>query len=210
MQTTRPPAPLKRRAIAPAVSQTYSSDDLDAVPDSYYDTRMPTSTRRYIDTGGNQVIERGRQRIVIHNEPPPKQRVHWSLILGVGMVLMLVLVVGGIWLSNWWANHQLDATYGMPRTYQVDAVVGHNNDSAADPSHFIFLNLNDHVEIIELPAGDASKAKIYIGPVLYSDNGPLVPITGEFRNVNGTNEMIVHIQDKEIIYVSDGTQFKPK
>ena len=126
------------------------------------------------------------------------------------MILMLMLYIGFTWASNWWTNRQLDATYGFPRTYQVDAVVGHNNDSSVSPSHFIFLNLNGHVEIIELPAGDASKAKIYIGPTLFSDNAPLIPVTGEFKNVDGKEEMIIHIQNQEIIYVSDGTMFKPK
>src|SRR2546425_1583080 len=42
--------------------------------------------------------------------------------------------------------------YGRPRTFQTDAVVGHN-DSAASPSHFIAINLNRHVEVIECPGG---------------------------------------------------------
>jgi hypothetical protein len=79
------------------------------------------------------------------------------------MVLMLGLYLGVSWLANWWVDHQLDATYSMPRTYQGDAVVGHG-DSVVNPSHLIFLNLGGHVEIIELPSGNAAKAKIYIGP----------------------------------------------
>ncbi len=195
------PVPLRTNRT---VTQSPEEDD-----PSMYPQRQPSSAIRYTDTQGNQVIQQGKKRIVIHNEPPPKRNIHWSLILGIGMVFMLVLGVGGIWLSNWWTNHQLDVTYGMPRTYQTDAVVGHG-DSAANPSHFIFLNLNGHVEIIELPAGDASKAKIYVGPTLFTDNAALVPVTGEFKNVNGTEEMLVHIQDQTIIYVSDGTKFIPK
>ncbi len=125
------------------------------------------------------------------------------------MIIMLALYVGFQMLANWWINHQLDTTYGMPRTYQVDAVVGHE-DSVLNPSHFIFLNLGGHVEIIELPGGNPAKARVYIGPTLFSDNASLVPVTGEFKNVNGTEEMLVHIQDQIIIYVSDGTKFVPK
>src|SRR5690349_10476922 len=179
--------------------------------DAYFEPpRMPTSTVRWRDAQGNQVIQQGNKRIVIHNEPPPKRKVHWLLILGIGMFLMLGSWIGLNWLGNWWTMHQLDAAYGFPRTYQVDAVVGHNNDSPANPSHFIFLNLNGKVEIIEMPAGDAAHAKIYIGPTIFSDNAALVPVTGEFRNVDGREEMIVHIQNQEIIYVSDGKQFVPK
>ena len=89
-------------------------------------------------------------------------------------------------------------------------VVGHNGDSIGNPSHFIFLNLNGHVEIIELPAGDGAKAKIYLGPVLFSDNAASIPVTGEFQTVNGQVKMLVHIQDRTLTYISDGTQFKLK
>ncbi len=183
-------------------------DDLED-DDAYYPQPMPSSTRRYQTTGGSQVIQQGNRRFILHNGPPPKRKVHWSLILGIGMALMLGLYLGLSWLATWWLNHQLDTTYGMPRTYQVNAVVGHG-DSVVNPSHFIFLNLNGHVEIIELPGGNAAKAKIYVGPVLFSDNAALVPVTGEFKNVNGTEEMLVYIQDKTLVYVSDGTKFVPK
>ena len=130
-----------------------TQDDVAEVPDSYYDTRLPTSTRRYVDTRGNKVIQQGNKRIIIHDEPPPKKRSHWLLFLGLGMITMLALYVGFQMFGNWWTEHQLDASYGFPRTYQVDAIV-YAGDSADHPSHYIFLNLNGTVEIIELPHDD--------------------------------------------------------
>src|SRR6266699_7190448 len=97
--------------------------------ESYYVQRPHTSTRRYYDTQGNQVIQQGNKRLVIHNEPPPKRQLHWSLILGVGMILMLALWVLGSNALAWWQNHQLDSTFGMPRTYQTDQVVGHTDST---------------------------------------------------------------------------------
>src|SRR5712692_7109655 len=85
--------------------------DVEEDDPSMYPTRMPSSAIRYTDTQGNQVIQQGKKRIVIHNEPPPKRNIHWSLILGIGMALMLLLVVGGIWFTNWWTLHQEDAAY---------------------------------------------------------------------------------------------------
>jgi hypothetical protein len=219
--------PLKRRASATTVyhparphlggknsgvhAEAYPDAiaEVDEIDDSYYQTRMRTSARRYQATDGTQVIEQGNRRLVIHNEPPPKRHVHWLLMLGIGMALMLGLSLGLNWLANWWVTSQLNATYGMPRTYQIDAVVGHD-DSPLNPSHFIFINLNGHVEIIELPGGNAAKARVYVGPTLFADNASLVPVTGEFKNVNGTEEMLVHIRDQTIVYVSDGTKFVPK
>src|SRR6266487_4661311 len=46
--------------------------------------------------------------------------------------------------------------YGYPRTYQTDAVVGHG-DSLAHPSHFIAINLDGHLEVIELSGGDPKR-----------------------------------------------------
>ncbi len=172
-------------------------------------TRMPTSARRYVDTRGNQVIQQGNRRVVIHSEPPPRRKIHWLLILGIGMVLMLLLWVSFSWLTAWWTMHQLDATYGFPRTYQVDAIV-YSGDTSDHPSHYLFLNLNGTVQVIELPHGDSAHAHIYKGPTLFSDNADLIPITGEFKQVNGKEEMLVHIQDQTLIYVNDGTQFKPQ
>jgi hypothetical protein len=120
--------------------------------ESYYVQRPHTSTRRYYDTKGNQVIQQGNKKLVIHNEPLPKRQLHWSFILGVGMILTLALWVLGSSALAWWQNHQLDSTYGMPRTFQADAVV-YPSDTSDHPSHYIFLNLNGAVAIVEMPHG---------------------------------------------------------
>jgi len=128
----------------------------------------------------------------------------------VGMLLMAALFVMMNALSSWWQVHQDDVTYGRPRTYQVDAVVGHN-DSVTNPSHFIFLNLNRHVVIIELPGGDTTHSRIYNGPTLFGDGQDLTPVTAEFKDVNGDGkiDMVVHIQDQRLVFINDGTQFVP-
>ena len=181
--------------------------------EGYDDTerRSPTTALRWRDTQGNQVIQHGNRRIVIHDVPPPrrKPRLHWSLFLGTGMIAIVLFFAGLSDLSAWWANHQLDATYGMPRTYQTDAIV-YPGDSAGHPSHYIFLNLNGTVMIIELPHGGETHARIYKGPTLFSDDAASIPVTGDFRKVNGKEEMRVHIQDQVIVYINDGTQFKPQ
>ena len=195
------------KSIPSRASRTHDYDIEE--DEKYYVTRPPTSARRYYDTRGNQVIQQGNKRLVIHQEPPPRRQLHWSLILGVGMILMLALWAGGSMALNWWNNHQLDSQYGMPRTYQTDALV-YAADTQAHPSHYIFLNLNGSIMIIELPQGDQAHARIYKGPTLYSDNAGYTPVTGEFRSANGKMEMIVHVGDQQFIYLNDGTQFKPQ
>jgi hypothetical protein len=132
------------------------------------------------------------------------------LIFGVGMLAMLALWSLGSMLVNWWNVTQDDWRYGRPRIYQTDAVVGHN-DSAANPSHFLALNLNRHVVIIELPGGDPSKAKIYSGPTLLGDGQDLTPVTLSFKDVNsdGSPDMLVHVQDQTFVMINGGGQFRP-
>jgi hypothetical protein len=137
-------------------------------------------------------------------------RAHPLLLLGLGMIFMLLLWTLLTLVANWWNTTWDDIHYGRPRTYQVDAVVGHN-DSPSNPSHFIALNLNGRIEVIEFPGGDASKARIYIGPQLYGNGQELIPVTLSFVDVNGNRhpDMIIHFQETNIVYVNDQGGFRP-
>ena len=137
-------------------------------------------------------------------------RAHPLLLLGIGMIVMLVLWTLLTLAANWWNTTWNDIHYGRPRTFQMDAVVGHN-DSVSNPSHFIALNLNGRIEVIEFPGGDASKARIYIGPQLYGNGQELIPVTLSFVDVNGNHhpDMIIHFQDTNIVYINDQGGFRP-
>ena len=137
-------------------------------------------------------------------------RAHPLLLLGLGMILMLVLWTLFMLVVSWWNTTWDDLHYGRPRTFQIDAVVG-QNDSAANPSHFIALNLNGRIEVIEFPGGDASKARIYLGPQLYGNGQDLIPVTLSFVDVNSNHhpDMIIRFQDTRIVYVNDQGGFRP-
>jgi hypothetical protein len=217
-----------------AIQGNYGEDDDDADIDGNGDIwplRMPTSTRRYatnLPPQGNvryefhpdqvqQIPPRSRayQREKGRTEDIPAVRhkrfhVHWLVIFGLGMIVMIALFTGGSYVSSWWTNNQDDATFGMPRTYQTDAVVGHG-DSPANPSHFIAVNLHRHVIIIELPGGDASQARIYSVTTLYGDGQDVTPVTLSFKDVNGDGkkDMLIHIQDQTIVLLNDNGGFRP-
>ena len=214
--------PIKLRTNAPRqteerVSPRYGHPqqprqaDEDENPNAWTLAKPHTSAIRYVDRQGNEVIERGNKRFVVHDDPPPRQRrrPHWLVISGVSMIVVVLLWAGLTWLSSWWTNNQLNATYEYPRISQADAVV-YPGDTTDHPSHYLFLNLQGTVLIVEFPHGDAAHARIYKSVTLYSDNAEQVPITGEFRVVNGKIEMLVHIQDKIILYINNGTQFIPQ
>jgi hypothetical protein len=202
--------------------------------DKVYSVRRPTSARKYQQPVTHDVIDdppakqapvipRRRtsgslntsngptaktEHLPITDKLPAQKRFPLIAVLG-GMSIAIILVVGLSVVGSWWRVYQDDLHYGRPRTYQFDAVVGHN-DSSSNPTHFILINLNRHVEIIEFPGGDASHARIYMGPTLYGDGQDLTPVTGEIRDVNGDGkpDLIVHIQDQTIVFINDGTEFR--
>jgi hypothetical protein len=137
-------------------------------------------------------------------------RGHPLLYLGIGMVAMLALWTLLTMAVSWWNMTWDDLHYGRPRTFQTEYVVGHN-DSQGSPSHFIAVNLNGRIEIIEFPGSDASKARIYLGPQLYGPGEDLVPVTLSFVDVSGNHlpDMLVHFQNTQIVFINDHGGFRP-
>lgn len=194
--------------------------------------------RRYngIPIPDGVMYQRGNDRVYVHNGPPPlpqragrgrtteghepvqrtarapkpRRRVHWLFFVGIGLLIMLAGYMSLNAFTTWWQVHTDDGTYGRPRTYQIDAVVGHG-DSRANLSHFIAINLNRHVSIIEFPGGQAAKAVIYSGPVLLGNGQDLTPVTLTFSDVNGDGkvDMLLHILDQSMVYLNNGTRFVP-
>lgn len=138
------------------------------------------------------------------------QGVHPLLYLGVGMIAMLALWTLLTSAIGWWNTTWDDIHYGRPRTFQMDAFVG-QNETIGTPSHFIAINLNGRIEIIEFPGGDGSKARIYLGPQLYETGGDLIPVTLSFADVNGDHlpDMIIHFQSSRIVFINNQGGFRP-
>lgn len=140
----------------------------------------------------------------------PRYRIHPLLYLGVGMVLTVSLLAVVVVVSTWASTALDDLHYGRPRTFQVDAYVGHN-ESPGVPSHFIALNLHGRLEVIELPGGDPTHARIYLGPQLFGPAASLVPVTLTFQDMNGDHrpDMILHFQGTQVIFLNTGSGFQP-
>jgi len=123
-------------------------------------------------------------------------------------MLALIWVFQIAWA--WGVTTYDDLLYGRPRTFQMDAWVGHNEQTGL-PSHFIALNLHRHIEVIELAGGDAAHAHVFSGPELYGINDDLTPVTLSFVDVNGDHrpDMIVLFQEVRLAFINDGTSFRP-
>jgi len=202
------------------VNQAYPPDYEDA---DEPDTRPPRSAMRYQHTlphqyRGQTVLptppqQLRRQRLTgqapgQRPRPPRRRNKHWSVYLVTGMATMAALVIGLYSLGSWWQHVQDDWTYGMPRTYQTDVVVGHNHDSASHPSHFVALNLRGQVEVFELPAGDPTKVRVFLGPILSGNDADQVVVTISFTDLDrdGTPDLILRYGDsEEVLYNKGGT-----
>lgn len=224
MQTRREPRPIMYD----------NADDEDIV----YQTRPRTSTRRYRSNQGTrerntrddvmidrQVVPQRRRSGQTREMPALEAPVRESrrlpqekktkkgmpamLVMGIGMACTVGLIVGLSSLSSWWHVYQDDLRYGRPRTDQFNAVVGHG-DSASNETHFVIINLNRHIQIIEIPAGDPAKIRMFNGPTLVGDGQDLTPAWGETKDANGDGkiDLVVHVLDQQLIYLNDGSTFK--
>jgi hypothetical protein len=137
------------------------------------------------------------------------ERERWIAFVVIAAVVMMLgwYIVNAV--IGWCLVMQDDMRYGRPRTYQVDQVVGHN-DSLASPSHFIAINLNRHVEVIEFPGGDAVHARVYMGPVLVGAGQDLAAVTLTFKDLNhdGRPDMIINVQASHFIFINAPDQFR--
>jgi hypothetical protein len=210
--------------------------DVDTQDDAQYNPytnapRMAVSSRHY-----TPVAPRAEIRVTHHQQPPirrasivtesrtqepqqeprtlptsaPHPGLHRLVFVGLGMLLMLVLWLAGSTALAWVQSKGDDWTYGRPRTFQTDARVEHQD--AQTPSHFLALNLHGHISVIEFPAGDASKAKVYLGPTL-APGHDLDPVTLKFQDVNGDGKpdllVLVAKAGVEAVFINDHGSFRP-
>lgn len=178
----------------------------EPAPDTRPTTATATKTARLAPKRN-----RTRLRMTATRQPKSSVHAHPLLYLGLGMTAMLVLWMLLSAVVNWTTLTMDDMRYGRPRTFQTDARVGHNEQNGT-PSHFIAINLNRHIQIIEISGGDPAHTRIYSGPQLYGANDDLVPVTLSFQDVNGDHkpDMIVSFQNTRMIYINDQGGFRPQ
>jgi hypothetical protein len=126
------------------------------------------------------------------------------------MVMIFLLIVlshafvdGGITLYD-------TVVYGTPRTFQIDARVGHEG-ATGQKSHFIALNDQGQIQVIEFPGNDAAHARVYFGPFLTGPHADLEPVTLTFSASRQTNtpNMLVHVQGMSLLFLNQHGTFVP-
>lgn len=202
-------APVMQRASRSRIT-TANTEEVDTVWDGEIDTRPGTRGSARRTTATPKALTTSSYPKTKTTVPPKKARhqAHPLLYLGVGMLVMLFLWTGLSAASGWFNTILDDIHYGRPRTFQMDAMVGH--EQGTTPSHFIAINLNRHIEIIELPGGDAAHARIYIGPQLVGEGDELIPVTLKFVDLNGDKkpDMLVNLQGSRVVFINEKGTFR--
>jgi hypothetical protein len=125
----------------------------------------------------------------------------------LGMLTLWTLLM----MAISWGNTTIDGIrYGYPRTFQTDAFVDHQ-ELGGIPSHFLAINFHGRLEVIEFPGGDASHARIYLGPQLYTTGSDLVVVRLTFLDVNGDHlpDMLLEFEGSQVVFINDQGTFRP-
>jgi hypothetical protein len=130
--------------------------------------------------------------------------------MGVGMASATILAAAWLVGGNWWQQQTDTWTYGYPRTYQTNAVVGHA-DSTSHPSHFLAENLHGQILVIEFPGSDPTHGRDFFITTLFGPGADLAPVTLSFADVNhdGKLDLLVHVDGQIMVYLNENGTFRP-
>jgi hypothetical protein len=148
----------------------------------------------------------------IHNERRPIVQVS-SVRLGslayviTGLLALLALYVILSTVFTWGQVKLDDIRYGRPRTFHLTANVGHGGANGA-LSHFVAMNLDRQVVILEIPGGDVNQIRSLPGPYLFGAGEDLTPVTMRLADANRDSapDLLVRVKDEEMVYLNrDGS-----
>jgi hypothetical protein len=129
-------------------------------------------------------------------------------ILRAGAIILLAYL-GVAAVTGWGRIWIDDFRYGRPRTQHISGMVGHN-EGTGEPTHFVAMNLNRRVVVVELPGGDAAQARTLQGPYLFGANEDLTPVIMRLHDINrdSQDDLILSVKNEEIIYINTGDTFR--
>ena len=139
--------------------------------------------------------------------PPLLIPKHPLVLVGVGMlVTVLVLLVSQV-VVPWAMKTADDLHYGYPRTTQVDHSVGH--EQGRTPSHFVAMNLQGQITVVELPGGNLTGAQLLVGPRLLGPGADLAPVRLDFVGEKKHPDLVMTVQSVQVRFRNTGTSYRP-
>ncbi len=135
----------------------------------------------------------------------PGDRGRLLLLAGAGLAALVALYVA-LSAAVGFAQVTLDdIRYGRPRTTQMDLYAGHTGEAPGQPSHFLALNLDRRVVVIELPGGDPQHALTITGPYLFGAGEDLTPVQLSAADVNGDGapDLLLTVKNEQLVYINE-------
>ncbi len=126
--------------------------------------------------------------------------VHLATLL-VAMLAIYVLVG---WVVNWGQVRLDDLRYGRPRTMHLSGFVGRAEEAYGQPTHFIAMNLNRQVVVLELPGSDPTQVRSWPGPYLFGAHEDLTPVIIDLADVDGDGlpDVVLNVRNEQIVYLN--------
>jgi hypothetical protein len=177
--------PAPRRAVTPG----------DALPERRKTAAHPMRVPRPARAASRRAATRGLELRSV------------AVLAGVTLAALAVYVMVSM-AVEWVQVKADDFQYGRPRTMQVDAFVGHGETEGV-PTHFVAMNVNRRVTVLEFPGGDATKATAIVGPYLFGEGEDLTPVQASVQDVNADAkpDLVLTVKNEQLIYLNDGSTF---
>lgn len=136
-----------------------------------------------------------------------------SLAIGMSVLAVLLAMMatyliigtllgwGQVWFDDFW--------YGRPRTMHLTGFVGHD-EANGQPSHFVGLNLNRQVVVLQFPGGNVDEVRTLHGPYLFGKGEDLTPVHIALEHMDqDTNvDLVVTVRNEQIIYLNKNGEFR--
>lgn len=128
------------------------------------------------------------------------------LTLLLAMVAAYLLIGSFVGIGQRWLD---DVRYGRPRTTHISGFVGHE-ETSNQPTHFIGLNLNRQIVVLQLPGGDANKVRTLPGPYLFGADEALTPVDLSLRDIDGDghSDLLMTVRHEQIVYLNKEGTFR--
>lgn len=180
---------------------------LETVPITPRSSRLKGKKREPHTTGGLPSTAPAKSAA---SKPETQSRLHIHplVLVGGAMAATVIMMIGFQIALAWGTTTYDDLRFGRPRTFQMDAVVGHQ-DSPSHKTHFTAMNLGGHIEILEIPGGDASHARMLVGPTLSGEGADLVPVTLQLVDRQGNHhpDLLVQCGSVELWFKNEQGSF---
>lgn len=145
--------------------------------------------------------------------PRPRSALPRGMAVSIyGMTAVLAITALHLIISaivQWGQTTWDDIRYGRPRTMHLYGFVGHD-DAHGIPSHFIAMNLNRQVVVLEIPGGNIRNIRSYLGPYLFGIQEALTPVHIELtdKDRDGLPDLLVRVNQEEIVYLNRDGAFR--